>query len=72
MSEIEIEKDVPMPETRNQYPLHEMDVGDSFEVCNEVDPRKLRGVVYQFGRRHGKAFSVYKTGEECYRVWRTE
>lgn len=69
--EIVIEKGIPMPDRRPKYPLQEMEVGDSFELSDEADPRKLRGSVYQYGRRYGRDFSVIKTGEESYRVWRT-
>lgn len=72
MSEdIAIDKNVPIPESKLKYPLDLMGIGDSFEVSDEPDPRKLRGSVYQHGRRHGLGFTVLKTGEESYRVWRT-
>ena len=69
--EYEIEKGVPIPIKTTKYPLHDLKVGDSFEVHDEPDPRKLRGSVYQHGRRYGVGFTVMKTGEESYRVWRT-
>ena len=70
VSKFKIDKDVPLPDDRPKYPLGEMEIGDSFLVENEPDPRKLRGAVYQYGRRNGREYAVNKVGEEAYRVWR--
>jgi len=67
-----IEKSIPMqPQKRPQgtvYPWHDMKVNDSFLV-----PHAKRNAVYvaatDFGRRHGKKFTV-RTTDEGIRVWR--
>lgn len=64
----EIEKDVPIPETRqgrgSKYPFAEMEVGDSFLVEPEEDPNlgvvdeeeyaKVRGRVSNVAYKYGK------------------
>lgn len=78
MSEIEIQKDVPLPPVHRptregKYPFHEMEVNESFLVtdvkastvqsCAARYMRSVKGV--------GKKFAV-RTTDEGVRVWRTE
>lgn len=69
-----IEKSVPMTQQKRPaatiYPWHDMKVDDSFLV-----PLAKRNAVYvaanDFGKRHGKKFTV-RTTDEGVRVWRTK
>lgn len=65
----EIEKDVPMPNTRNRtkYPWAEMEVGDSI-LCETVNARLS---AYHYGHRYGLKFSARIAGVGV-RIWRVE
>ena len=79
MSEFEIEDNMPIPalsghgKYQRKYPLHEMDVGQSFFVPFEGDSRKhlmsLSGVVTRYGKKNGKIF-ITRTVKGGARVWR--
>jgi len=68
-----IVSNVPLPEpTRNAYPFHEMDVGDSFLVPfeNVKNVNIVRSAASQFWRRHGTAKFTVTTEKKGYRVYR--
>ena len=67
-----LEKDVPAPEQYTQYPFKEMEVGESFLQPDDLKGQRLRGIIYQYGKRNGKKFSVKKQEPTGYRVWRLE
>jgi len=71
MKKIAIDNDVPAP-PRNEYPFKVMDVGDSFLQPDTILGARLRGTIYQYGKRNGKKFVVKKQEPTGYRVWRTE
>jgi len=72
MNDFTIETDVPAP-VRIKYPFREMEVGESFVQPDLELGRKLRGIIYQYGLRNGKKFSVKLDPEgPGYRVWRIE
>lgn len=71
MSDYKIEKKVPIPNTtkRNNYPLGEMGIGDSFQLGgNELN--QVRTAASWYGKRNGRKFAVrrYKDGYRCWRV----
>jgi hypothetical protein len=71
MSEIKIERGVPLPEKRglyNKYPFKQMKVGDSFIV--PIDARIYAAASWA-GTRNGMKFSTRKNGT-CIRVWRVK
>ena len=65
-----IEKDVPVP-TRysNQYPLDDMEVGDSFFAPNRTSSDLSTPIVR--ARKLGKKFTC-RTKDGGVRVWRVE
>ena len=68
----EISRAVPIPKARVLYPFPQMEVGDSFLVegpHDKVAGSRLRSAASDYGRRHGKAFSVRVEGDDL-RVWR--
>lgn len=72
MSEFEVEKGIPAPETRGKeakYPWKEMEVGDSFLITEP--PKYIRNMASQAGRVNGLKFSV-RTLPEGVRVWRVK
>jgi hypothetical protein len=70
--EFELVTNVPPPLKVN-YPFRTMDVGESFVQPDKELGQKLRGIIYQYGKRNGKRFSV-KEDETSggYRCWRIE
>lgn len=73
-AQYKIERGIAMPETRGRhrkYPLHEMQVGDSFAISN-ADVTKLRNAVSWFGTRKGRKYSIrcIDPVEGKYRCWR--
>lgn len=69
----QLENDVPMPPSRNQYPFADMQPGQSFAIRGEEEARKVRNASYQFTKKVNEkattpeeivSFSVRKTGEE--------
>ena len=72
---MKIEKGIPVPELRlgrrSNYPLAEMEVGESFacEKPHRAEVNRLRQAAYRYGKRHGKKFTVRVSGDEV-RCWR--
>ncbi len=68
-----IEKNIPIQGYRRgappTYPFHDMEVGDSFEA-DEAKIKLIRSAASTFGKRHGKALSVIKIGNDRIRIWR--
>lgn len=70
MSEIKIDKNVPVPTSRYKYPFTQMKKGDSFLVATKELAVGLRVLAAQYSRRYaGVKFSVRKH-EGAYRCWR--
>ena len=66
MSEIKIDKGIPMP-SLTRYPFDEMEVGDSFLVPSD----NRTSVSTLVSRNHnGKKFSLRKMTDGTYRCWR--
>lgn len=73
MSEIKIEKGVPMPKPRAQrakYPWRELGVGDSFFVPGAARARCSVGAVHSAQRIGGGVRFTVRTVEGGVRVWR--
>lgn len=81
MTEIVIEKNVPMPNGRRQpkkdFPYAKMEVGDSFAVPVPDGEQvgqfsaKVRTQSYQWGKQNKAKFSVLLVDEQTnVRVWR--
>ena len=71
--EFTVEKDIPPPPSTIVYPFKTMEVGESFLQPDTLLGIKLRGVIYNYGNRNGKVFSVQKQPMDGgYRVWRTQ
>ena len=71
LQQMKIEKGIPMPtRLRSKYPFKEMEVGDSFQVGEEMK-ETIRSASSIFGARNNMKFSVRKYGNG-YRIWRTE
>ena len=59
------------PPKRVNYPFRTMEIGESFVQPDKDLGKKLRGIIYQWGKRNGKAFSVKEDAESGgYRCWR--
>jgi hypothetical protein len=71
MNDFQIDTDIPVP-PRINYPFRHMEVGESFVQPDLELGKKLRGIIYQYGKRNGKKFSVKLTEPSGYRVWRTK
>jgi hypothetical protein len=72
VSQITIERDVPIPSNSGRgrealFPFGRMAVGDSFSM--DVEATRLRNAAFQYGRSHGKKFTVRKLLNET-RCWR--
>jgi TusA-related sulfurtransferase len=72
MTEYKIDKKIPIPETatRNNYPLREMKVGDSFEIPSD-DMLRARSAASWYGKRNNAKYAIRKYGS-AYRCWRVE
>lgn len=76
-----IEKDIPLAPARARYPLHEMQVGDSFLVeFSQEEYKKVRGgidaAIYRARHEWGYEFATRtikndETGRSM-RIWRTK
>ena len=69
MINVEVSRDVPLPEPRRRYPYKVMEVGDSFLVAGG----KLQVVCnanYRASKRLGRKF-IARCEEGGVRVWRT-
>jgi len=65
-----VEDDIDPP-IRINYPFRTMEVGESFVQPDKALGMKLRGIIYQYGTRNGKKFSVKEDPDsEGYRCWR--
>ena len=76
--EFKIEKDIPIPlRLREQMPLDEMEVGDSFFVTTPENKTQqqhrivISNNVKYYSRITGKHFTV-RNADSGVRVWRTE
>jgi len=73
---IQIEKGVPIPRAcrggkeNRWHVLLTMEVGDSFEIDYRSPSSIYASIKYHV--KDGRKFTVRKTGEKKYRVWRTE
>ncbi|MEN9936008.1 MAG: hypothetical protein RLZZ387_2587 [Chloroflexota bacterium] len=65
-----IEKNVPMPATRENYPLKVMEVGDSF-VLPLDKLQNVRITINNLKRRNPGCNFVTRTTGDVGRVWRT-
>ena len=64
---IKIDKNIPLPETRNRYPFDKLEVGNSFFVEGKTN---INGSRYHYVRKnHGKKFTT-KRENGGLRVWR--
>ena len=77
MSELKIDKNVPIPTLRRRYPFREMDIGDSFFVALNPgqDIRVLQTSVKSASRGVGNGFCittrrVTEDGVRGLRAWR--
>ena len=78
MSEIKIEKDIPIPlrsrQSHTYYPFAEMQIGDSFSIPTERDAPVRSAACWWTARHPGKAkFTIRKVmenGNKIIRVWR--
>jgi len=66
--EYKIEKGIPVPAPRNEYPFRVMEVGDSFAVPS-TESRRVRSAANNFGMRNGRKFTVKNLPNKV-RVWR--
>lgn len=67
----EIDENIEMPSTK-RYPFSDMEVGDSFAIGEYYsDMNRVKAAAHQWGKRHGKKFSVRWT-DQGYRCWRIE
>lgn len=74
MSRFTVDKDVPIPESRqgrrtSVYPFEDMGVGDSFLV-SQRDVEKVRSALSQRKKRKAEQY-ITRTTEGGLRVWRT-
>lgn len=75
MSEIKIEKGVPMPTRapyKTKYPVRGMEVGDSFFVQKNgtgLTDVAVRNAVRQAGNRHGYKMAT-RSQDGAWRCWR--
>ncbi len=69
MSEIKIEKGIPLPnrDARSKYPFRDMKIGDSIGFESVTDARRCHVSATSFGKRHNMKFR--QAGN---RVWRIE
>ena len=70
MINVEVSRDVPLPEPRRRYPYKVMDIGDSFFVDNQ-DVRTMSNNNYRAGKNYARKFVARREGNGV-RVWRTE
>ena len=56
MTQIKIEKDIPLPKTRSKYPWAEMDVGDSFFVPG-IRAEVVTGSIFKPAKEWGWKFA---------------
>lgn len=72
MSDIKIEKNVPMPKVgsgrRTKYPFGDMDIGDSFSSPDQ----RVASASLHYGKRHDKKFSMQRQPDGSYRTWRVK
>lgn len=66
---MKVEKGIPMPV---RYPFAEMEVGDSFEVPENVKRTAVSVSAKRYGDKHGMKFTVRLTPERKFRCWRVE
>ncbi len=75
MTEVTIEKNIPVPVTNTfKYPFEEMEVGDSFLISGDEAVRKLRSAAAYHSRRSEAKYSVRSVSEgdsvgvRCWRI----
>lgn len=75
MAKFEIQKGVPMPNTRPgkelKYPFDQLGKGDSFLVTDEGDMKSVVSCARAYGKRYGIELIARKTSEGM-RVWRLD
>lgn len=69
MSNVKIDKKVPLPALRSDWPFAEMEVGHSFEVPAEKE-RSARACVHAFQTKNGGKFTVRRQEDGNLRCWR--
>lgn len=73
MNEIKIDKNIPMPISRNEHDwgfMRDMEIGDSFALPKDDSRAKPGwGVIYTAALRHGIKVAVRRRNNEV-RVWR--
>lgn len=70
---MKIDKNIPLPNPRNNYPFRGMDVGDSFFVAN-IPRQVVSGAAAYWGKTHNVVFALRATeegGVKGVRCWRT-
>lgn len=83
MSDIKIEKDIPIPAARsgrygNMYPFAQMSAGDSFILLADTRQEKkkmsrhISPTVYRFEKLHPGAEFITRTVDNGVRVWRVK
>ncbi len=84
MTEIKIEKNVPIPPKGGgpngpyKYPFDRLGVGDCFSVSGVGGSlakitRRLRGAAHRYSKSHGIKFTVRELPDEgVVRIWRVE
>ena len=64
-----IDKNIPFPRMRGKYPLHNMEIGDSFLVNDGRSMKSVSGAIFVAARRAGISIAC-RTVPEGIRVWR--
>jgi hypothetical protein len=72
MTDIKIEKNVPMPEARGEtiYPFSDMEVGDSFFVPGRT-PNQMQNSASHWRKKNGWKFTTARENDGT-RIWRKE
>lgn len=71
---MKIEKNIPIPVSKDKYPYKEMEVGDSVGLNGANEARLFNQAARDWGRRNGgRNFSCLKVDNEkdfTHRIWR--
>lgn len=74
MSEIRVEKNIPIPEKtdkREKYPWKSMDIGDSF-LIEDKSSRDVAGLVWATNKSNAPKKFIYAAVDGGIRIWRKE